>query len=51
MAKWTERLTRKGQTRVRNWKDVNILLSQLYNTSEFTVVHAYMHSCPLSLLI
>ena len=28
MAQWTERLTRKGQTRVRNWKGANILLSQ-----------------------
>ena len=28
VAQWTERLTRKGQTRVRNWKGANILLSQ-----------------------
>ena len=27
VAQWTERLTRKGQTRVRNWKGANILLS------------------------
>ena len=26
-AQWTKRLTRKGQTRVRNWKGANILLS------------------------
>ena len=25
VAQWTERLTRKGQTRVRNWKGANIL--------------------------
>ena len=29
VAQWTERLTRKGQTRVRNWKGANILLSQM----------------------
>ena len=27
VAQWTQRLTRKGQTRVRNWKGANILLS------------------------
>ena len=27
MAQWTERLTRKGKTRVQNWKGANILLS------------------------
>ena len=30
VAQWTKRLTRNGQTRVRNWKGANILLSQ-YN--------------------
>ena len=30
MAQWTKRLTRNGQTRVRNWKGANILLLQLY---------------------
>ena len=30
VAQWTERLTRKGQTRVRNWKGANILLSRLH---------------------
>ena len=29
VAQWTERLTRKGQTRVQNWKGANILLSHL----------------------
>ena len=28
VAQWTKRLTRNGQTRVRNWKGANILLSQ-----------------------
>ena len=28
VAQWTEHLTRKGQTRVQNWKGANILLSQ-----------------------
>ena len=26
VAQWTKRLTRTGQTRVRNWKGANILL-------------------------
>ena len=30
VAQWTKRLTRKGQTRVRNWKGANILLSHSY---------------------
>ena len=30
VAQWTKRLTRNGQTRVRNWKGANILLSQYY---------------------
>ena len=33
VAQWTERLTGKGQTRVRNWKGANILLSQFYRYS------------------
>ena len=28
VAQWTKRLTRNGQTRVRNWKGANILLLQ-----------------------
>ena len=42
VAQWTERLTRKGQTRVRNWKGANILLSQyIDNISYIKYIHSY----------
>ena len=44
VAQWKERLTRKGQTRVRNWKGANILLSQInqFNKTKNNLTKIYM---------
>ena len=47
VAQWTKRLTRNEQMRVRNWKGVNILLSQDYGNNT-TIPNVHME---LSLLM
>ena len=45
VVQWTECLTRKGQTRVRNWKGANILLSHYLSINNNCLIGS---NCPVT---